>query len=117
MLIALAMLVVLPVLALTSPEGLGVALVITVLWNLVAYAYMVGSAFRDDDKFWGILGVMFWVPLVGGICWLAFVLYYCTIGSQRGVRKVNYWASWFAVMIVFAIWVSNNPDVFSGSSP
>ncbi|MFI4881505.1 MAG: hypothetical protein ACIAQU_02845 [Phycisphaerales bacterium JB064] len=114
--IALAMLGVLPLLAMSSPEGTGVALLIGVIWNLVAYAYMVGSAFRDDDKFWGILGVLFWVPLVGGLCWLAFVLYYCTIGSQRGVRKVNYWASWFALMIVLAIFASNNPDMFSGGA-
>ncbi|MEQ9095455.1 MAG: hypothetical protein RIE32_04260 [Phycisphaerales bacterium] len=115
--IALSMLVLLPLIALASPEATAIALIVAVIWNFVGYIYMVGGAFRDDDKFWGILGVMFWVPLVGGICWLAFVLYYCTIGSQRGVRKVNYWASLFAVWIVLGILFANNPDLAADLRP
>jgi len=115
--IALSMLVLLSGLAMTSVEGAGIALLVTVLWNLVAYAYMVGSAFRDDDKFWGLLGVLFWLPLAGQFCWLAFVLYYCTIGSQRGVRKVNYWASWLALMIALVSLAVQNPELFATAEP
>lgn len=112
-----AMFVLLPVLALVSPEAAAIALIATIIWNLVAYAYMVGAAFRDDDKFWGFLGVLFWVPLAGQFCLLAFVLYYCTIGSHRGIRKLNYWASFFAQLIIVGILFMNNPDLFTESSP
>jgi hypothetical protein len=114
---ALAMLVLLPALALASPEAAVIGLIVAVIWNFVGYIYMVGAAFRDDDKFWGILGVMFWVPVVGGICWLAFVLYYCTIGSQRGMRKLNYWASLVALWTILGIMFANNPDLFSQFGP
>ena len=110
--IALVMLVLLPGLAVTSVEGAAFALIVAAIWNLVAYAYMVGAAFRDDDRFWGFLGILFWLPLVGQFCWLAFVLYYCTIGSHRTVRKVNYWAAFFATVIIFGIMAANNPDMF-----
>lgn len=106
-----AMLVLLPLVALVSPEAASLVLVVAGLWALVAYVYMIGAAFRDDDKFWGIIGLLVLVPVVGGLCWLAFVLYYCTIGSQRGVRKVNYWAALFAFWIIFGILATSNPDL------
>jgi len=115
--VALSMLVLLPAIALTSPEGAGVAVVVSVLWVLLAYIYMVGAAFRDGDRFWGLLGVLVLVPLAGQFCWLAFALYYCTIGSQRGVRKLNYWASFFAFWIIYGILASNNPDLLPGGTP
>lgn len=109
------MLVLLPGLALTSREGAIIAALITVLWGLIAYVYMVGAAFRDGDGFWGILGVLFWVPIAGQFCVLAFVLYYCTIGSHRGIRKLNYWASVVAQLIVFGILFASNPDLLPGA--
>jgi hypothetical protein len=112
-----AMLVLLPLVALVSPEAAAIALIATIIWNLVAYAYMVGAAFRDDDKFWGWLGILFWVPLAGQFCVLAFVLYYCTIGSHRGIRKLNYWASFFAQLLIVGVLFLNNPDMFTESTP
>ncbi|MFI4916453.1 MAG: hypothetical protein ACIAS6_08105 [Phycisphaerales bacterium JB060] len=109
--IALSMLVLLPAMALASPEAAATALIFAGLWAFVAYIYMIGAAFRDDDKFWAIIGLMVLVPVVGGLCWLAFVLYYCTIGSQRGVRKLNYWAALVAFWISFGILASSNPDL------
>lgn len=115
--IALAMLVVLPLLALASPETAALALIVAGLWAFVAYIYMIGAAFRDDDKFWGIIGLLVLVPLVGSLCWLAFVLYYCTIGSQRGVRKLSYWASLVTVWIILGIMYVNNPEIFADAGP
>ena len=115
--IALAMLVVLPLVALASPETAALALIVAGLWAFVAYIYMIGAAFRDDDKFWGIIGLLVLVPLLGGLCWLAFVLYYCTIGSQRGVRKLSYWASLVTVWIILGIMYMHNPELFTDAGP
>lgn len=115
--VALGLLALLPLIALASPEAAGLTLLVAVVWHLVAYVMMVVAAFRDDDRFWGIIGALFWIPLAGGLCALAFALYYCTIGSQRGVWKLNYWAAFFAFLIVFAMFASNNPDLFSGATP
>lgn len=109
--IALSMFVLLPAMALASPEAAAIALIFAGIWAFVAYIYMIGAAFRDDDKFWAIIGLLVLVPVVGGLCWLAFVLYYCTIGSQRGVRKLNYWAALIAFWIIFGILASTNPDL------
>lgn len=115
--IALSMLVLLPALAIFSPVAGFIGLGIAFLWYVVSYAYMVGAAFRDDDRFWGFLGVLFWLPLAGQFCWLAFVLYYCTIGSQRGVRKLNFWAAFFTIWIIVGIFYTYDLDSLPGASP
>lgn len=117
MLVAAAMLVLLPVAAMASPEAAMLALLVAGLWNTVAYFMMVFAAFQDEDKFWGWIGLMFFVPLANTFCVLAFVLFYCTIGGQRGTFKVNYWASFLAGLIVLAILASTDPELFSGVAP
>ncbi|MCW5756617.1 MAG: hypothetical protein KIT54_05205 [Phycisphaeraceae bacterium] len=109
MIVAVAMLVLLPLMAMTSTEAAAIAFLIAALWNLAGYIYMVVAAFRDGDAFWGIIGVLVILPLVGGLCALAFVLYYCTIGSERVSRKLNYWSSFLAVLFTFGILAMNNP--------
>lgn len=111
------MLVLLPVLAMLSQEAAVGALLIAGLWGSVAYIMMVVAAFRDEDTFWGIIGILTIVPLIGFFCTLAFALYYCIFGSQRGSWKLNYWASFFAMVIVFAIMATSYPDLLSQAGP
>lgn len=111
------MLVLLPVLAMLSQEAAVGAILIAALWGSVAYVMMVVAAFRDEDTFWGIIGILTIVPVIGFFCTLAFALYYCIFGSQRGSWKLNYWASVFAILIVFGIMVASYPDLLSEAAP
>ena len=115
--VILAMLVVLPGLAIASKEAAVLALLIAALWHLVAHIMMVFGAFQDEDTFWGWIGVLVWFPMIGQFCGLAFALYYCTIGGQRGTYKLSYWASFLTIAITFAMLLSANPDLLSQFSP
>ncbi len=122
LIVIVALLALLPGLAFVSKEAAMPALLAGVIWYLVAYIMMVAGAFSDDDKFWGWLGALFWVPLAGSFCWLAFVLYYCTIGGQRGTWKLNFWAAILASIAVAAIIGAVHPSLLedasaSGASP
>jgi hypothetical protein len=106
------MLVLLPVLAMVSQEAAMIAILAAILWHFAAYIMMIVAAFRDGDTQWGVIGAVFWVPLIG-IVSIAFALYYCIFGSERGSWKLNYWAAFFATLIVSAIAAMNYPDVFA----
>ncbi|UYV11341.1 MAG: hypothetical protein NCW75_08490 [Phycisphaera sp.] len=111
-----AMLVLLPGLAFASKEAAMPALLLGVIWYFVAYFMMVSSAFYDEDKFWGWLGILFWIPIAGTFCWLAFVLYYCTIGGQRGTWKLNFWAAVLATIAVAAVIGTIHPSLIEDVS-
>lgn len=115
--VILAMLALLPLMAFSSQEAATFAAVLAAIWTFVAYIMMVVSAFRDDDRFWGIIGALFWIPLAGGLCALSFVLYYCTIGGQRGTWKLNYWAAVLSSVIIVALIASKYPELLSTGGP
>lgn len=112
-----AMFALLPGMAFASKDAAMPMFFLGVLWYLVAYFMMVSAAFYDDDKFWGWLGILFWVPIAGTFCWLAFVLVYCTIGGQRGTWKLNFWAAVFAIIAVATIIGTVHPSLLEDDSP
>ena len=112
-LVALGMVVGIALLAQVSREAALAAALIAAAWQIVAYVIMVFAAFHDDDKFWGIIGALSWIPLVGGLCGLAFALYYCTIGSERRSLKLNYWAAVLAGIIVIVSIAANDISLFA----
>ncbi len=112
-LIALGMVAGIALLAQVSEEAAIAAALIAGVWQLVAYVIMVFAAFKDEDKFWGIIGALFWIPLAGGLCALSFALYYCTIGSSRGSLKLNYWAAVLAGVIVVVTIASKDLSLIS----
>ena len=116
LIVIVALLALLPGLAFASEEAAMPALLGGIIWYLVAYIMMVGGAFSDDDKFWGWLGALFWVPLAGTFCWLAFVFYYCTIGGQRGIWKLNFWAAVLAMIAVAAVIGTVHPSLLEDAS-
>lgn len=89
----------------SQSEELGMlALAICFVWNVVMYFVMVFSAFYDDRKVWGWLGLAFFIPLAN-LASLLFVLYYCTLGSERTTFKLHFWLAflaWVACMVVVA---------------
>lgn len=102
-----------PVIATTSEAGFGVAFLAAALWNLIAYIMMIVAAFKDDDSKWGIIGICAWVPVIGWVASLFFVLYYCIFGSTRTGWKVNYWCSFFAVITIVVVLFTMFPDMLA----
>lgn len=115
--VIVAMLALLPAMSMVSQEAAVAAFLIAALWNVVAYIMMVVAAFRDEDNFWGIIGLLALVPVVNGFSSLAFALYYCIFGSERGTWKLNYWAAFFALLIVIALMATNYPGLMEDAAP
>ncbi len=114
--IALAMLILLPMMATVSQEAAVFAIVAASVWYLVAYLMMVVAAFRDGDTMWGIIGLLFWVPLVN-LLTVVFAVYYCIFASERGSWKLNFWAAFFASVIVTIVARMNYADLFAAGAP
>jgi hypothetical protein len=53
------------------------------------------------------------VPFIGTLASLAFVFYYCTIGSTRTVRKISYWCAFIAIVGCAVALVFSNPELFA----
>ena len=87
--------------------------VVSVIWVFLAGLLMIISAFQDGDNFWGIVGIAQFLPFIGQLASLAFVLYYCTVGSTRTVRKISYWCAFIAVLGCTIAFVFSNPQIFA----
>ena len=88
-------------------------ILVAIAWALVSGILMIVSAFQDGDTTWGIIGLCQFVPIIGGLASLAFVFYYCTVGSTRTVRKISYWCAFIALVGSAIALVVANPEMMA----
>jgi hypothetical protein len=98
-----------------SESAAGPALIIAGLWVSLASIMMTVAAFKDGDTKWGIISLCSFVPVLGGIFGFAFMLYYCTVGSQRTGWKTHYWMSVVTVVGIALIVASQYPGFLAGN--
>ncbi len=109
--LGLAGLIGLPWIGSTSESAAFGALLVANIWIWAAYIMMIVAAFKDDESKWGIIGLLTFVPVLGGIAGLFFLLYYCIFGSSRTAWKVNLWLALFAIIGVVVAAISSYPEL------
>ncbi|MBZ0172113.1 MAG: hypothetical protein K8E66_07025, partial [Phycisphaerales bacterium] len=104
-----------PIIAAVSQEAAVAAMAVGGIWYLVAFIMMIVAAFKDGDTVWGVAGICVLIPFVGGLLSFGFSFYYCIFGSERTAWKYNYWLALLSQITVYAVILSQHPQMFSPS--
>jgi hypothetical protein len=84
-----------------SPIAWQVSALVLMLGSLVAWGGTVLAAFKNDQKGWGICGLLLFVPIVNIVC-LAFIFYALVLNQEKWSRSL-YLSTFVAQLISYGI--------------
>lgn len=103
-------------LPLASPEAMLISIVIIGIASLVAWIAGVFAAFKNDQGMWGIIGILQIIPIIGAfasLAWLVFNLLF----NEDNFSRALYWATflggivWFTCVFMMVA-MGNNVELF-----